>query len=393
MDLLTLSDADVDAIMAQRHQLRGRHPLGQPPGDSVGCSWPQPDYAAADTIRDRLLACGVVVISRDGLETWQRVSSQGVARHGGQCRRWCTRWGFCGEPVAVSDGSHSQSQSHWCPVHQTALTGRIPCPFEPRHHVRATKLGSHLRVCQSKPGRASVQLPAPPVEPNAHDGSYTGPGTGTGTGTGTGSLQATTAWQLGAVCPGINCGPDPSPNAPAPLPPTTATTATTIATVTAAPPSAPLRARLVPGSIEDDSAAIAAACNDLHVVQQLADRVATALADPALADPNNDGGTDTDTNTDTDTEPHRSDASGCGLPSFAHLSPTARKHAIQHAAIARHLSDVSGGALILCAAGDDVVAAAAAADPTDGVGDGAGDGARVGAGVVVVELCAGYVQR
>ena len=46
------------------------------------------------------------------------------------------------------------SRLHYCSdcIARHELSGRCPCPFDPRHSVLLTKLSGHLRLCQSKPG-------------------------------------------------------------------------------------------------------------------------------------------------------------------------------------------------------------------------------------------------
>jgi hypothetical protein len=46
------------------------------------------------------------------------------------------------------------SRLHYCAgcIARQRLAMRCPCPFDPRHSILLTKLGGHLRLCQSRPG-------------------------------------------------------------------------------------------------------------------------------------------------------------------------------------------------------------------------------------------------
>eukprot|EP00037_Helgoeca_nana_P012155 m.109827 g.109827 ORF g.109827 m.109827 type:complete len:641 (+) comp21286_c0_seq1:87-2009(+) len=271
-----------------------------------------------------------------------------------------------------ADAVHTARHGHWCSLHADALGDRVPCPYEPRHHVQATRLESHLRVCQQKPGlQAGAMLPSHAATEDgvAAAALVAWPG---------GHAMRSPGWNLGIppgpfadvdtdVATGNIGGGESPPSPPRPHVPLSdrgpATLDPTVSTVR--PPVHCSEPRLVPGTIADDPAAVAAACHNLDTVLELTRRMARGLdAVPSL---------------------YCSSRQPLELPAgvrerVALRSEVARKHLIQHAAIAFELAAVSHGTLLL--SGSTEGSDGSALPDDDGL-------AEMRRPVVICELCAG----
>ena len=156
------------------------------------------DFRESDRVRVGLAALGVFVLDTSHDEGAGRVVETRHAPASGDARGWlrvppswgepagcCKHWrhkrrAYCGSAVAGGtdtpaaiwsglqeaqdsaadgaagggDGMLDISRLHYCSdcIARHELSGRCPCPFDPRHSVLLTKLSGHLRLCQSKPG-------------------------------------------------------------------------------------------------------------------------------------------------------------------------------------------------------------------------------------------------
>ena len=125
-------DADtrsIESLVRRRHEHRGAR------------KWDE-----ADAIRLLLLQRGVVCVDGHGEDPkWMKVGRDD-AQHGA-CMVWSHRkLAFCDSP---------KEEGQWfcssC-CESKKLRGRVPCPIDPRHHLKPAKVRAHLGVCQSRPG-------------------------------------------------------------------------------------------------------------------------------------------------------------------------------------------------------------------------------------------------
>ena len=121
------------------------------------------NFVEADRIRTHLARRGVFL--RDDGQNWVVSKSQ----YSGKCKRWVhRRKAFCDSPLATASlaAGHTDediSEYFFCPqcVSSFQLLGRCPCPFDDRHSCLLTKISSHLRLCQSKPGVSFLKANVP----------------------------------------------------------------------------------------------------------------------------------------------------------------------------------------------------------------------------------------
>ena len=139
--MTSLSDPNVDGLIKLRNKCRDER-----------------NFIEADRIRNRLAMRGIFL--RDDGDSWVASKAQHTVPR--KCRRWVhRRKDYCNSLLATTSSVGSQqtedediSEYFFCPECRSKLEllGRCPCPFDERHSCLLTKMPSHLRLCQSKPG-------------------------------------------------------------------------------------------------------------------------------------------------------------------------------------------------------------------------------------------------
>ncbi len=178
------------------------------------------DFQESDRLRLGLAKLGIFVLDTSHDEGFGRIIETRLALSSDCGDRWlrappaweqpvggCKNWrhkrrAYCGSPVVTSPSAPAAiwstlqqtkssvdandrraecldiSQLHYCAdcIARNQLTGRCPCPFDPRHSVLLTKLSGHLRLCQSKPGVSAASSKNCTVVPRSGGGDAQVPG-------------------------------------------------------------------------------------------------------------------------------------------------------------------------------------------------------------------------
>ena len=139
-----LDDAAVEAIVLARTRMRRRH-----------------EYAAADAARISLLLNGVVVEDGPGGESvWVRLPDYGDTSPRKRIlhlpKAGCMLWSHKKRSFCKNTREPHQ---YFCAFHIASrgdLTGKMPCPLDPRHSIRPAKAFAHVHICQSRPGVTAI---------------------------------------------------------------------------------------------------------------------------------------------------------------------------------------------------------------------------------------------
>ena len=122
-------------------------------------------FQEADKIRVELAYNQKVFFTESDNDRWIKIDTSWKDNQSKTCNVWSHRKrSFCKRKVVnQSNENFELSTSNVCEnffcricIDKHGLVGRIPCPLDPRHTCLLTKIPSHLRYCQSKPGNNHI---------------------------------------------------------------------------------------------------------------------------------------------------------------------------------------------------------------------------------------------
>ena len=130
-------------------------------------------FIQADAIRSQLLQAGIVVFDTHNSTTTQISSNNNTNIHNSRSNNTNTNpknWMriqqkithpncMCWSHRQLKFCSTSRYPGEWfCEDHclRGGLKARVPCPLDPRHHLKPAKVQAHLTVCQNKPGSTAM---------------------------------------------------------------------------------------------------------------------------------------------------------------------------------------------------------------------------------------------
>ena len=130
-------------------------------------------FIQADAIRSQLLQAGIVVFDTHNSTTTQISSNNNTNIHNSRSNNTNTNpknWMRIQQKITHPNcmcWSHRQQKfcstsrypGEWfCEDHclRGGLKARVPCPLDPRHHLKPAKVQAHLTVCQNKPGSTAM---------------------------------------------------------------------------------------------------------------------------------------------------------------------------------------------------------------------------------------------
>ena len=130
-------------------------------------------FIQADAIRSQLLQAGIVVFDTHNSTTTNLLSNNKTNIHNSRSNNTNTNpknWMriqqkithpncMCWSHRQLKFCSTSRYPGEWfCEDHclRGGLKARVPCPLDPRHHLKPAKVQAHLTVCQNKPGSTAM---------------------------------------------------------------------------------------------------------------------------------------------------------------------------------------------------------------------------------------------
>ena len=156
---LSMSDAAVDDLVLQRHELR-----------LTG------NFSAADAIVRRLLKCNIVVHDSPSAASSASTRTPRGGQPGMDENICTTRW--IRVPATFSAPAHAacmfwhhntrtfckherSAGQCYCAKHAASsmCQNRVPCPLDARHGILPARAAHHITRCQSKPGRLGLMSP------------------------------------------------------------------------------------------------------------------------------------------------------------------------------------------------------------------------------------------
>ena len=122
-------------------------------------------FEQADKIRVELAYSQKVFFTESDNDRWIKIDTSWPDNQSKTCSVWSHRKrSFCKRKVVnYGNENFELSTNNVCEnffcgicIEKHGLVGRIPCPLDPRHTCLLTKIPSHLRYCQSKPGNNHI---------------------------------------------------------------------------------------------------------------------------------------------------------------------------------------------------------------------------------------------
>ena len=140
------SNTNIERLVKQRSQFRA---LKQ--------------YKQADAIRNQLAFKYKIFFIDSDNDKWIQINTKWTNNESKKCLLWSHRKrSYCNKDIANKNGNddinNNISTNFYCQhcIEKFNIIGRIPCPLDTRHNCLLTKMPSHLRFCQSKPGNNHI---------------------------------------------------------------------------------------------------------------------------------------------------------------------------------------------------------------------------------------------
>eukprot|EP00943_MAST-04B_sp_MAST-4B-sp1_P000501 g501.t1 len=115
------------------------------------------DFKAADEIRNELAFKHKIFFTDSDNNKWIKVDAKWQSNEKRKCLLWSHRkLAYCKRQTV--NNNIDVANKFFCSIciKKHKLNGRIPCPLDPRHNCLLSKIPSHLRFCQSKPGNNHI---------------------------------------------------------------------------------------------------------------------------------------------------------------------------------------------------------------------------------------------